>query len=79
MGMAALQRQGKAAFLPPISAEASQSRREKGSITTERPLLAAWEVKSPLKGAKLLLCVSKGIELLRRFKAAGEAESFMDG
>lgn len=33
---------------------------------TERPLLAAWEAKSPLKGAKSLLCISKGTELLRR-------------
>lgn len=38
----------------------------KGQHYTERPLLAAWEVKSPLTGAKLLLCVSKDTELLRR-------------
>lgn len=38
MGMAALQRQGKAAFLLPVSAEGSQSCREKGSITMLRDL-----------------------------------------
>lgn len=32
----------------------------------KRPLLAAWEAKSALKGAKSLLCLFKGTELLRR-------------
>lgn len=38
MGMAALQCQGKAAFLLPVSAEGSQTCREKGSVTTLRDL-----------------------------------------
>lgn len=52
--------EGKAAFLPPISAEANPSWRKRAALPPRET--SAWEEKSQLKGAKSLLCT----ELLRR-------------